>query len=1060
MKKLKLLLAFCALLLGWSNASAQTDVTASYIGDVTWIVNGGGHNCTNQHKESDGKGWWNSQSIPASWHAFAAPNGSGGAGESWSGKSGGEGMMMGRTMVLPAGNYTLSFDAFGCTSTNGQYPSTPSSAGDVVAYLTGETPIDITNTTNGGNTFHNVSFTFDVAADNTAFEFGIKKAVGNSTADWCQIKNVSLVLNSTDIFPVANNTVSGFTYSLEGSGDTWHTNTWSTEGQYDGSRFQVPFHELWKASGGKLLNADITASHTPTKTGVYKVSAWVRVVNESGGAVNGVNIFVGDTETNACSGSPVINGKGRLGTYTAMADGVEGSPFNFGFHIKNSDANWLSFKNVTITYLGDLPQSEIDALLAQVPSGKMSATIQSTLNTKVNDLNTNKSVAAYNALASYIAIANASINDYADLNAAIAKASSYTPLTNVSTYSGAIAAAQAIYDDASVEDCSETINGLTTAKQTANVGDYTYVKENFQYAVSLGTWTTDNAGEMSGQHWDGTTGDGASTYNEQAEGWGNGNWNCSYSQDLALPAGNYVFKVAGRRSVDATLTLKVTKGNEVLGLVNDFPAGDTGKGITTAGVASFDDGDFANDGAGRGWQWRFVKFTLADPATVNVAVTGAATLKYNWVGFCNATVQTDDQDNVELMEALVALNSAKAAATLTKRTANVGTGVFQVSQTENESLWGDYSTAKSNAEAYELTSSSTVSEVTTVTSALTTAQTAYSDFLANPTLNAPDAEKRYVLTLDGKGALTFKTASTEGGYGMPFMTANVNLAQAFMFEAVSGNTYKMYFYDLDGDKRYICTRADYGSGGTGTYGIRTATDKSLEILMQATATEGVFNMLNTQCDNKKLGSNGGDFYTDDAYTNWTIAEAAQAEVAINIASDVKYATRIFPFTPVLPSGVVAYSCASADGDVLNLGDPVAAPAANTPYILYAENGYTGDALTGWGTAAATTATAGLLTGVYVETPAPVGSYVLQNNSKVGFYVVAESKQPTVDANRCYLTDGNNARAAFFFRGDITGVANVEAATEATLKDGKYLENGKIVIVKNGVKYNAAGAKLY
>lgn len=1053
MKKLKLLLAAFALLLGWSNASAGTDVTASYIGDLNAYSNGGWEgSCANNHQESAGNGWWNTQKSLSGGHSFRN-------GESWCPNVGTAGVMMGRTMVLPAGNYTLSFEAYGATSANATNATAPT-AGDVKAFFSGsDTKYDVTNTTLDDATYHEVSYTFDVTTANTAYTFGIEKMSDDSKANWGRIKNVTLTLNSTNIFAVANNTVDPFTYS---GTQTWHTNTWSTEGQGDGSRFQVPFHELWVASGGKLADATITGSYTPTETGVYKVSAWVRAVNESGGAVSGVKIFVGDTESDACSGSSVMSGKGRLGTYTAMADGVSGTPFDYGFIIKDATVNWLAFKNVTITYLGDLPQAEIDALLDQVPSGKMSATIQSTLNTKVNDLNTNKSVAAYNALASYIATANASINDYADLNAAIAKASSYTPLTNVSTYSDAIAAAQAVYDDASVEDCSETINGLTTAKQTANVGDYTYVEDNFQYAVSLGTWTTVNAGEMSGQHWDGTTGDGASTYNEQANGWGSGNWTCSYSQDLALPAGNYVFKVAGRRSVDATLTLKVTKGNEVLGLVNDFPFGDTGKGITTAGDASFDEGTFANTN-GLGWQWRFVKFTLADPATVNVAVTGAATPKYNWVGFCNATVQTDDEDNVDLMEALVALNSAKAAATLTKRTANVGTGVFQVSQTENESLWGDYSTAKSNAEAYELTSSSTVSEVTTVTSALTTAQTAYSDFLANPTLNAPDAEKRYVLTLAGKGALTFKTASTEGGYGMPFMTANVNLAQAFMFEAVSGNTYKLYFYDLDGDKRYICTRADYGEGGTGTYGIRTATDKSLEILMQATATEGVFNMLNTQCDNKKLGSNGGDFYTDDAYTNWTIAEAAQAEVAINIASDVKYATRIFPFKPTLPSGVVAKSCTASEGNELTLVD-VASPVANVPYILYAENGYTGDALTGWGTGAQTSYTTGWLTGVYEETEAPVNSYVLQKNKengKVAFYLVAEGEQPTVGANRCYLTTGDSgsARAAFFFRGDITGVDNVEAATEATLKDGKYLENGKIVIVKNGVKYNAAGAQV-
>lgn len=46
-----------------------------------------------------------------------------------------------------------------------------------------------------------------------------------------------------------------------------------------------------------------------------------------------------------------------------------------------------------------------------------------------------------------------------------------------------------------------------------------------------------------------------------------------------------------------------------------------------------------------------------------------------------------------------------------------------------------------------------------------------------------------------------------------------------------------------------------------------------------------------------------------------------------------------------------------------------------------------------------------------------------------------------------------------FGDNITGVANVEAAAEATLKDGKFIEDGKLVIVKNGKKYNANGAEI-
>ena len=69
----------------------------------------------------------------------------------------------------------------------------------------------------------------------------------------------------------------------------------------------------------------------------------------------------------------------------------------------------------------------------------------------------------------------------------------------------------------------------------------------------------------------------------------------------------------------------------------------------------------------------------------------------------------------------------------------------------------------------------------------------------------------------------------------------------------------------------------------------------------------------------------------------------------------------------------------------------------------------------------------------------------------------------IPAGKAYL----NANASYgarsisiVFADDVTGVANVEAASEAKAKEGKFIENGKLVIVKNGQKFNAAGAKLY
>jgi len=405
----KLLLLFVVMVVGVLSANAQTDVTASYIGDVNRIINSGGHSCTNNHKFSDGgwmtgEGYFNSQTLPEAWHNFVpnTQNVVNGV-ESWSGDPGGEGFMLGRLTVLPQGKYTLKFTAMANNIAN-----------TVVKCGNQEQSF------NAVEAYEEHTFTIDVTTDNTPYEFGVYQKDGGS-ANWAVMGNISLTLTSTNIIPVANNSTDGFTY--DGT-QTWHTNDWSTEGNADGTKFITPFHELWtnKANNGKLADATITGSYTPTQSGVYKVSAWVRAVNENGGAINGVKIFVGDVETAAYTGASVINGTGRLGTYTAMADGVSGTPINYGFKIKDADINWLAFKNVTITYLGSLPEEEVTNLLDRVPEGKMNATTQSTLSGLVSAFNANKSVVNYNALSQYISTAQASINLYEQIAANIANA--------------------------------------------------------------------------------------------------------------------------------------------------------------------------------------------------------------------------------------------------------------------------------------------------------------------------------------------------------------------------------------------------------------------------------------------------------------------------------------------------------------------------------------------------------------------------------------------------------------------------------------------------------------
>jgi len=95
--------------------------------------------------------------------------------------------------------------------------------------------------------------------------------------------------------------------------------------------------------------------------------------------------------------------------------------------------------------------------------------------------------------------------------------------------------------------------------------------------------------------------------------------------------------------------------------------------------------------------------------------------------------------------------------------------------------------------------------------------------------------------------------------------------------------------------------------------------------------------------------------------------------------------------------------------------------------------------------------------------APTGSYIISNNV---FYCV---NSPVVQKGfRAYITVGgpspSSARSTVSYdtEGGVTDIQNVvvEGLEESdALKDGKYFENNKIVIVKNGIKYGSNGQKL-
>ena len=317
-------------------------------------------------------------------------------------------------------------------------------------------------------------------------------------------------------------------------------------------------------------------------------------------------------------------------------------------------SDWTLFDNFRLVYKGvDVSelQTSLSALITKangIKETKMGKTEKTTLANAINDADATVTVAdelneMLSTLQNAYDAAMASIDTYSKVPAYITKAKAIG-VTLADTY-------QTQYDNNTIEGNAETVF------QALEVATYNYVKENFPYDVELlkaDGWNSKGngtaAGTFSNEHWSGTTREYKNQQDGDNWGWGASAWSIDFDQSVTLPAGEYVFKVAGRKSTEATLELTVTKGNDVLGSVNDFPSSNNARGINKAGATSFDANDpegFANNGSGFGWQWRYVKFKLATESTVKVAVHAETNAIHQWVSFGDYTLHMDESAYLE-----------------------------------------------------------------------------------------------------------------------------------------------------------------------------------------------------------------------------------------------------------------------------------------------------------------------------------------------------------------------------------------------------------------------------
>ncbi len=165
------------------------------------------------------------------------------------------------------------------------------------------------------------------------------------------------------------------TWLGDGRVGDFHLNTWSVEGNNnaDGTNMVVNFLEDWVGRGSTLSDQKFQRNPVKVAPGAYKITANIRVYNESGadymkgaylfGNVSRNSLFANEDEaqTNAVEGA-------KYNTYNNMLnywkDGFEtyaivpkDGTLTFGIMIENANYNWVAAKNFRVYYMGDSYES-------------------------------------------------------------------------------------------------------------------------------------------------------------------------------------------------------------------------------------------------------------------------------------------------------------------------------------------------------------------------------------------------------------------------------------------------------------------------------------------------------------------------------------------------------------------------------------------------------------------------------------------------------------------------------------------------------------------------------
>lgn len=135
-----------------------------------------------------------------------------------------------------------------------------------------------------------------------------------------------------------------------------YINTWSTEGEGDGTDFKVPFFEYWTGDANSLGKNELVATLNDIEPGIYEVSAWVRVRAKNGAKAadaTGITLQLNDGDAVDVTEGDAV-GQFNLAEYIAEGEVEEGT-LKVKFTVaEGNNISWLSFQNVKYTKIGDI----------------------------------------------------------------------------------------------------------------------------------------------------------------------------------------------------------------------------------------------------------------------------------------------------------------------------------------------------------------------------------------------------------------------------------------------------------------------------------------------------------------------------------------------------------------------------------------------------------------------------------------------------------------------------------------------------------------------------------